>query len=258
MSLYKIGVQIQPQHTTIASYLSAVRHLESLGVDAIFNWDHFFPLSGDPAGLHYEAYTLLAASAALTTRAQLGCLVTCNSYRNPNLLADMARTIDHISNGRFILGLGSGWNLKDYTEYGYEYGTPGSRLADLEKNLPIIRARLEKLNPPPVRRPLPILIGGTGERKTLRMVAQYADLWNGIGQPDELRHKNEVIDHWCAEIGRDPATIERTALLIRPEDMDCLDAFVEAGCTHLLLALGEPWNYTPLEKALAWRDQSHP
>jgi probable F420-dependent oxidoreductase len=251
---FRVGVQLHPQHTTYREYKDAVIRMEGLGVDTIWDWDHFFPLYGPPEGPHFEGWTLLAAMAEMTTRATIGCLVTCNSYRNPALLSNMAKTVDHIAAGRFILGLGAGWFERDYREFGYEFGTAASRLRALEAALPIIKQRWAKDNPPPVRGTIPILIGGGGEKVTLRLTAQYADLWNGFGPVETFARKNRVLDDWCDRVGRERTAIERT-VSIGVEELDRLDAYAAAGATHIILGLGHPFDGAPVERLVAWRDR---
>ncbi len=240
MTTIKVGVQLHPQATSVAKLREAWKAADAQQVDSIWVWDHFYPLYGDPDAEHFEAYTLLAAMAADTSHAQLGALVTCNSYRNPQLLADMARTIDHISGGRFTLGIGSGWFERDYTEFGYEFGTAIERLHKLRDDLPLIKERLGKLNPQPLGS-LPILIGGSGEKVTLRLVAEHADGWNAFGPADSYAKKNAILDEWCAKVGRDPAEVERT-IAIGPGEVDQWESFVEAGATHLIIMTGDPFD----------------
>lgn len=251
----RVAVGLQPQHAEFSEIRDAVVRAEEMGVDAIFNWDHFFPLSGDPDGKHFECWTMLGSWAEVTERVEIGPLVTANSYRNPELLADMARTVDHASDGRLILGIGAGWFEKDYDEYGYDFGTPGSRLADLKQALPRIEDRLTSLNPPPTRE-IPILIGGGGERKTLRYTAEHADIWHGFGQPEVIAHKNRVLDSWCESVDRDPDEIERScgANSRRPESGDL---YVEAGVSLITLGFDgrDGYDMSPVHEWLAWRDE---
>jgi probable F420-dependent oxidoreductase len=248
----KIGVQLHPQATTVNEMRQAWRAADALGVDSIWTWDHFYPLYGEPNAEHFECYTLLAAMAADTCHAQIGALVTCYTYRNPHLLADMARTIDHISNGRFVLAVGSGWFERDYTEYGYEFGTAPERLRILRQGLPVLKERMSKLNPGPVNGKIPLMIGGSGEKVTLRLVAEHADMLNTFGPVDNFRHKNNVLNEWCEKVGRNPKDIERT-VAIYPKDLDDAEAFVEAGADHLIVMLGHPFDLSSVEKALARR-----
>ena len=250
----RVGLQLHPQHTTYREFADTVRKAEDLGVDSIWNWDHFYPLYGDPDGPHFEGWTLLTAMATLTTRAKIGCLVTCNSYRNPALLSNMAKTVDHISDGRLILGIGAGWFERDYQEFGYDFGTPGSRLAALEEVLPIIKQRWEVDKPLPVQKQIPILIGGGGERKTLRITAKYASMWHGFGDVATFKHKLEVLDKWCAEIGRNPQEIERCSG-VRPDYTEkTFEEFVKIGVTHFILGTGVPANFEMLQQLVRWRD----
>ena len=252
----RIGVQLQPQHAPdYRDIRDAVRRCEDIGVDIAFNWDHFFPLYGDPDGAHFECWTMLGAWAEQTSRIVIGALVTCNSYRNPELLADMARTVDHVSDGRLVLGIGSGWKQKDYDEYGYEFGTAGSRLDDLAVALPRIKARLAKLNPRPTR-DIPVLIGGGGERKTLRLVAEYADMWHSFASADEFPAKSGVLDRHCADVGRDPATIERSAAVAGGGTLIAnAETLVDLGVNLLTVGCDGPdYDLTAAEALCKWRD----
>ena len=253
MSTLRVGVQLHPQATTVDDMRDAWRTADELGADSIWTWDHFYPLYGDPDAAHFEGWTLLSVMAADTSRARLGMLVSGNNYRNPELLADMARTLDHVSHGRMYLGVGAGWFERDYAEYGYEFGTAPSRLRQLGHDLPRMRARLAVLNPGAVGQ-LPILIGGAGEKVTLRLVAEHADAWNTFGPPENFARKSAVLDEWCAKIGRDPATIERT-VAVDPGDVGDIERYVDSGATHVIVMIGSPFDLTPLESLIEQRDR---
>jgi len=256
MAKIKLGVQIRPQHTTWEAYKRAWLWADEAGLDVIYTWDHFFPLSGDPNGNHFEAWTLIAALGAQTKRAAVSCLVHSMSYRNPALMSNMAKTMDHITHGRFMLGMGAGWARRDYDQYGYEFGTPGSRLKALERGLEIIKDRWSKDAPKPVNGTIPILIGGAGEKVTLRIVAQHADAWHTGGDPQSWARKSAILDEWCATVGRDPASIERCCAA-RPQQFDVLDEYVKAGAAQLVYGWDAPWDTKELEQLLAWRDRAN-
>ena len=215
--------------------------MDRLGFDSVWTWDHFVPLDGDPKGPMFEAWELLAAWGALTTRVRLGTLVTGNTYRHPPVLAKMVATLDHITNGRAILGLGAAWHEGEHAMYGLRFPTTGGRLARMDEAARVLRMLLDEpvadfsgkhytltgavAEPKPVQRRLPLLIGGGGEQKTLRTVAKYADYWHGHGTPEVIRHKLEVLAGHCAEVGRDvneitPLTTVRPDVVLRDRVSD--------------------------------------
>jgi alkanesulfonate monooxygenase SsuD/methylene tetrahydromethanopterin reductase-like flavin-dependent oxidoreductase (luciferase family) len=224
----KLGVLVWPQYTDWPSLRDAGETVDRLGFDSLWTWDHLYPIVGSPEGPEFEGYTTLAAWATLTRRATLGLLVGANTFRNPALAVKMATTLDHISGGRAILGLGGAWFELEHRVFGFDFGSStGERLDWLDEAAMIVRAMLDggpasgravyradavRNNPPPLQRRLPFLIGGAGERKTLATVARYADIWNVGGDVETVRHKDEVLRRWCREVGRNSDEIERTLL----------------------------------------------
>jgi alkanesulfonate monooxygenase SsuD/methylene tetrahydromethanopterin reductase-like flavin-dependent oxidoreductase (luciferase family) len=228
----RLGVHIGQQGMAMADLRALWRRLDDAEVDWISVWDHFY--EAPPAGGtidHFEAVATLGALAAETRHARLSCLVFCVLYRNPGLLAKVATTIDHISGGRFELGLGAGWHQWEAEAYGYPFPRAGERLDMLEDALPAIRALLTEARtthrgpyvrlddasclPPPVQPRLPIWVGGTGQKRTLRLAAFHADGWNAAYvSPETYARLNRVADEWCAEAGRDPGTLRRSVNLI--------------------------------------------
>jgi F420-dependent oxidoreductase-like protein len=207
--------------------LELSRHAEATGWDGVWAADHFFSKSGGEVHGTLECFSVLTAIAAEVPRVRLGSLVAGNTYRHPAVLANIAATIDSISDGRFMLGLGAGWQKDEHDAYGIEYPSVRERLDRLEEACIIIRSLFANtsttfsgryysaedapLEPRPVQRPLPLMIGGGGEKRTMKIAAQYADRWNYWGTPDVVRRKLEVLDAHCADVGRNPAEITRTA-----------------------------------------------
>jgi alkanesulfonate monooxygenase SsuD/methylene tetrahydromethanopterin reductase-like flavin-dependent oxidoreductase (luciferase family) len=224
----KLGVLLWNQATDWPAYEAAARRVDALGYDSLWAWDHLYAIFGDPYQPIFEGYTTLAAWAKATTRVRLGLLVGANTFRNPGVVAKMLTTIDHQSGGRAIAGLGGAWMELEHTATGIDFGSGfGQRLDWLEESAAALRELLGGgtvssapgghyafdelvLLPPPVQERLPIMIGGSGEKKTLRTVARHADMWNAMGTPDFLRHKLSVLRAHCDDAGRDPAEIELT------------------------------------------------
>jgi alkanesulfonate monooxygenase SsuD/methylene tetrahydromethanopterin reductase-like flavin-dependent oxidoreductase (luciferase family) len=224
----RLGINLWSQASEWPSFLEAARRADRLGYDHIWTWDHVYAIFGDPHQDIFEGYTALAAIAMATERARLGLFVGANTFRNPGLATKCLVTIDHISGGRAILGIGGAWFEAEHRAFGIDFGSGfGQRLDWLAEAVSAIRTLLDggevtsapggrysfdqlRIDPLPVQPHLPIMIGGGGEKKTLRIVAQHADIWNVFGTPETLAHKDGILRAHCADVGRDPASIERT------------------------------------------------
>ncbi|CAN5347602.1 LLM class F420-dependent oxidoreductase [soil metagenome] len=243
----KFGANSWNQYSDWASLREAGIRADRLGFDSIWTWDHLHPIVGSHEGPIFEGWLTLAAWAERTGRATIGLMVGANTFRNPALVAKMATTLDHISNGRAVLGIGGAWFETEHTALGIEFGgSPGERLRWLEEAVGIMRgmlhgeepsgdrfyqAREVRNDPPPVQDRLPILIGGGGERKTLRIVARYADACNLGGGFETVKRKDEILRRHCEEVGRDESAIERTVgigtCIIRDDPAEAQRVFEE-------------------------------
>ena len=224
----KLGANCWNQYTDWPTFLAAQQRADRLGYDSLWTWDHLYPIVGSAEGPIFEAYTAMAAVAASTGRASIGLMVGANTFRNPALVAKMVTTLDHISGGRAVLGIGAAWFETEHRAFGLPFGSgPGERLRWLAEALPIMRGMLDgtqpsspedghyaveaALNlPAPLQSHLPILIGGSGPKVTLRLVAQYADACNLGGRGASLDEPEANLVAHCASVGRDEAEVERT------------------------------------------------
>jgi F420-dependent oxidoreductase-like protein len=271
----RFGVQLPPQHTTYAEILQTWREVDELGFDTAFLFDHFIPILSDPNGPCFEGWTLLAALAAQTKRVKVGLLVTGNTYRNPALVAKMAATVDHVSNGRAILGLGAAWFEREHTAYGVPFYTPGERARRLEEAVTVIKLLLSQqkssfdgkfyqlkdalCEPKPLQKPhLPLLIGGVGPKRIQPLAARQADIWHffpGSEDPQDARRMCESFDQLCQKVKRDPATVEKSLSLRPPqlagssqEVVSRIKALANAGVGHFIISLPPPFDRALLRR----------
>lgn len=250
---------------SILAYGRDTDAIETFGGFWLF--DHLVPINGNVSGPCMDGWTLLGALAAATKRVRLGLMVGCNGYRHPAVLAKIATTVDRVSNGRLDMGLGAGWFELEYNMYGIPFPGGAQRIRELDEACEVLkRLWTEELadfqgtyytlnearhEPKPVQKPYPpIVLGGGGEKLTLRVVAKHADMWNfGSGEPEEGARKSGILDEHCAAIGRDPATIRRSAqyYMQRPEEVDevreRVEGYANVGFSHV--CVGMPPTYVP-------------
>jgi alkanesulfonate monooxygenase SsuD/methylene tetrahydromethanopterin reductase-like flavin-dependent oxidoreductase (luciferase family) len=271
----RLGILLWSQAATWPEMLDAARRVDRLGYDHLWTWDHLYAIFGDPYQDFFEGYALLNAWARETERTRLGLLVGANTFRNPGIVTKSITTLDHASDGRAILGIGGAWMEKEHTEHGIPFGSGfGERLDWLEESAAAMRGLLDgktvtspegshyqfrnlRQLPVPVQSRLPIMIGGSGEKKTLRTVARHADLWNAMGPLDVMRHKIEVLRRHCDDVGRDPSEITYTLGIkatIRDSEAEA-DRVWKAAMEHNRTPLADVedddtfWNGTPEQLA---------
>ena len=264
MNEVKLGALCWNQYTDWPSLLEAGIRADRLGFDTLWTWDHLYPIVGDSNGPILEGWMVLTAWAMATERIRIGLMVGANTFREPALVAKMATTLDHVSNGRAILGIGAAWFEDEHVAFGLEYGEgPPERLRWLREALPIMRGMLDGTEPTaagpryasrrtrnlpaPIQEHLPIVVGGSGPRVTLRLAAEYGDMNNIGGTPANVRFKDALLVEHCKAIGRDPATIERTSgvgtVFIRDSREDARRAFEAAFARN---GGARPWSDQPI------------
>jgi F420-dependent oxidoreductase-like protein len=263
----KFGAQLWSQATDWQAFRDTVVAAEDAGWDSAWTWDHLMAIQGPWRQPIFEGWMTLAAWAAVTKRLRLGLMVGANTFRNPGLTAKLATTLDHISDGRAILGIGGAWFEREHDAFGIDFASGfGERLDRLDEAVGLIRRLLDGEEfdhqgrfytfreasqlPRPIQAHLPILIGGSGPKKTLRIVARYGDGWNTSGDLATVTERCRILDEHCADVGRDPATIERTVSfpMVLRDDRAAAEAVLNAQLAHngldeiagVPLALGSP------------------
>lgn len=269
----RFGVQLRPERVAYRDLADAWREADGLGYDALFTFDHFAPITGALDDPCHEGWTLLAALAAQTRRAQVGVLVTGNTYRHPAVLAKMAATVDHVSGGRLVLGIGAGWFEPEHRAYGIPFHTPGERARRLGEAVEVIKLLFTReratfdgryyqladapLEPKPVQRPYPpILIGGMGPKVLQPIAARHADVWHFFASdPDETRKIIERFDGLCRSVGRDPAAVEKSVSLrdaqlqgSPTEIRDRVRRLADAGVGLFIIGLPAPYDRALLKR----------
>jgi alkanesulfonate monooxygenase SsuD/methylene tetrahydromethanopterin reductase-like flavin-dependent oxidoreductase (luciferase family) len=253
-----VGVLLWPQRTDWSGLRDAVIAAEAAGFDSIWTSDHLLSPTGPADGSVYEAWTTIAAIGALTGRVRVGIVVGSNGLRHPALVAKMAVTLDHVTGGRAVLGLGAGWLEEEYRVHGIPFGTAAERIDRLDRAAAVIRALLDGVPadedspwyhlegathaPRPVQARLPILIGGEGRQRTLRVVATRADMWHGRGSMADLADADRVLREHCAAVGRDPESVERLTsrwVVIRDDRAEAARVLADQDAHHGLAAHDE-------------------
>lgn len=235
----RIGFQVWAQHVSWTELMDAAVAIESRGFDSLWSNDHFFPIAGYQLDVNetlegpiFEAWMVLSGFVACTGSIRVGCMVSGAGYRNPGVVVKMASSLDHAAGGRLVLGIGAGWYGRDHLAFGFRDPGVGGRLDRLEETVIAVRRLLDgetvtmqgawvrmvdaRNDPPPLQERMPLLVGGSGERRTLPLVARHADWWNGEGTPEDIARKNALIDRLCRRAGRRPADIVRTVGLAPP------------------------------------------
>jgi F420-dependent oxidoreductase-like protein len=245
-----LGYSLWPQNTSWPSLRDAGVLVDRSGADMLFAWDHFYAIAGPYENPNLEVTPVLSGWAVLTERVRIGSLVHGITYRHPAVLANMTTALDHISNGRAIMGIGAAWMETEHRDYGIDLGSKKTRSDRFEEAAQLIRSMLRErtttldgryyqvkdaLNEPrPIQKAMPILIGGGGEQRTLRTTAMYADMWHGFGSAEDIKHKREVLREHCAKIGRDPKEIKILGggwVVIRDDPKD-VRAYLEKVAKH--------------------------
>jgi F420-dependent oxidoreductase-like protein len=265
MSEFSFGIKTAPMHTTYEGILRVWKEADqNPAFEHAWLFDHFAPIRGSLDGPCLEAWTLLSALASETDRIRIGVMVTGNTHRNPAILANMAATVDIISQGRLDFGIGAGWNEYEHDSYDIPLYKPGERIRRLDESCQMIKLlftqhltdfngqyytlKKARCEPKPVQKPYPpFVLGGKGEKLMLRVVAKHADIWNAVGvTPEEYQHKVEVFHEHCAAVGRDPATIQhsiqqRVNYDSMEQTAENLQRYINAGATHLIFGLSYPY-----------------